>query len=162
MEYSRRDLSFILPALAVAANASAQNGVLPSKICPFGDLPVRADLHEGDAEVVEPPEGLQGHRPGVPEDDHALEAGHRTWEQALPAIGADPGFHEEVAALDGNPEAIAGESEDAVPEVHRPTAFSAQLVSRPWSGTFTVSHLISPPYRLSPRGIRSAVFRARR
>jgi quercetin dioxygenase-like cupin family protein len=40
VNYSRRDLSLLLPALA-AAGAAAQNAVLPSKTFRFEDLPVR-------------------------------------------------------------------------------------------------------------------------
>jgi quercetin dioxygenase-like cupin family protein len=39
MNYSRRDLSLLLPILA-AAKAGAQNAVLPSKTYPFDQLPV--------------------------------------------------------------------------------------------------------------------------
>ena len=42
MNYSRRDLSLILPALAVAG-AAAQGPALPSKTYAFADLPVRAN-----------------------------------------------------------------------------------------------------------------------
>jgi mannose-6-phosphate isomerase-like protein (cupin superfamily) len=41
VNYSRRDLSLLLPALA-AASATAQNSALPSKTYSFQDLPVRA------------------------------------------------------------------------------------------------------------------------
>ena len=40
MNYSRRDLTLLLPALA-AASASAENAILPSKIYPFADLKVK-------------------------------------------------------------------------------------------------------------------------
>jgi quercetin dioxygenase-like cupin family protein len=40
VNYSRRDLSLLLPALA-AASAKAQNSALPSKTYRFEDLPVR-------------------------------------------------------------------------------------------------------------------------
>jgi quercetin dioxygenase-like cupin family protein len=40
MEYSRRDLGFLLPILA-AAKAGAQNAILPSKTYPFEQLPVQ-------------------------------------------------------------------------------------------------------------------------
>jgi quercetin dioxygenase-like cupin family protein len=42
VNYSRRDLSLLLPALA-AAGASAQSPALPSKTFRFEDLPVRAN-----------------------------------------------------------------------------------------------------------------------
>ncbi len=42
MNYSRRDLSLLLPALA-AANAAAQSPALPSKTYRFEDLPVRTN-----------------------------------------------------------------------------------------------------------------------
>lgn len=42
MNYSRRDLSLLLPALA-AASATAQNSALPSKTYRFEDLPVRVN-----------------------------------------------------------------------------------------------------------------------
>lgn len=41
MNYSRRDLTLLLPALA-AASASAQNAILPSKSYPFDELKVNA------------------------------------------------------------------------------------------------------------------------
>lgn len=40
MNYSRRDLSLLLPALAAAASAAAQSGILPSKTYRFEDLKV--------------------------------------------------------------------------------------------------------------------------
>ncbi len=40
MNISRRDLTFLLPALA-AAGAAAQTTALPSKVFPYADLPVR-------------------------------------------------------------------------------------------------------------------------
>jgi mannose-6-phosphate isomerase-like protein (cupin superfamily) len=40
MKYSRRDLSLLLPVIA-AANATAEEGVLASKVYRFEDLPVR-------------------------------------------------------------------------------------------------------------------------
>ena len=40
MDWSRRDLSLLLPLLA-AANAGAEDGRLPSKILKFDDLPVK-------------------------------------------------------------------------------------------------------------------------
>ena len=40
MNYSRRDLTLLLPALA-AASASAENAILPSKSYPFADLKVK-------------------------------------------------------------------------------------------------------------------------
>lgn len=40
MEFSRRDLSLLLPALA-AAGAAAQKAALPSKTYRYDDLPVR-------------------------------------------------------------------------------------------------------------------------
>jgi len=40
VNYSRRDLNLLLPALA-AAGAAAQNAALPSKTFAFADLPVR-------------------------------------------------------------------------------------------------------------------------
>ena len=42
MNYSRRDLSMLLPAL-VAVKAGAENSALPSKVLRFEDLPVRAN-----------------------------------------------------------------------------------------------------------------------
>ena len=42
MNYSRRDLSLLLPALA-AASAAAQTTALPSKTYKFEDLPVRTN-----------------------------------------------------------------------------------------------------------------------
>jgi mannose-6-phosphate isomerase-like protein (cupin superfamily) len=41
MEYSRRDLSLLLPVIAAAANASAQNAQLPAKGYAYGELPVK-------------------------------------------------------------------------------------------------------------------------
>jgi mannose-6-phosphate isomerase-like protein (cupin superfamily) len=41
MNISRRDLTFLLPALA-AAGAAAQTPALPSKVFSYADLPVRA------------------------------------------------------------------------------------------------------------------------
>jgi mannose-6-phosphate isomerase-like protein (cupin superfamily) len=44
MEYSRRDLSLLLPALfAAASQAAAENGPLPSKAYPFDSLPVKVN-----------------------------------------------------------------------------------------------------------------------
>ena len=42
MEYSRRDLSLLLPAL-MAMNAQAEKTALPSKCFEFADLPVKTD-----------------------------------------------------------------------------------------------------------------------
>lgn len=42
MKVSRRELSFLLPALA-AAGASAQGAALPSKVYAYGDLEVRTN-----------------------------------------------------------------------------------------------------------------------
>lgn len=43
MNYSRRDLSLLLPALLAAA-VDAQESVLPSKVYPFDSLPVKTNL----------------------------------------------------------------------------------------------------------------------
>lgn len=44
MNYSRRDLRLLLPALALM-NAAADDKQLPSKTFPFEDLPVRSNGH---------------------------------------------------------------------------------------------------------------------
>jgi mannose-6-phosphate isomerase-like protein (cupin superfamily) len=41
VNYSRRDLSLLLPALAAASGSAAETGALPSKIFAYDDLPVR-------------------------------------------------------------------------------------------------------------------------
>ena len=41
MNYSRRDLALLLPALAAAAGSAATNDVLTSKVYRFEDLPVK-------------------------------------------------------------------------------------------------------------------------
>ena len=43
MSYSRRDLSLLLPALLAAAEATAQDKGLPSKIYRFEELPVKGN-----------------------------------------------------------------------------------------------------------------------
>ena len=43
MNFSRRDLCLILPALAASAGYAAEDAALPSKTYAFEDLPVRAE-----------------------------------------------------------------------------------------------------------------------
>jgi mannose-6-phosphate isomerase-like protein (cupin superfamily) len=43
MDFSRRDLSALLPSLLFAAKAEAASGTLPSKTFPFGDLPMKTN-----------------------------------------------------------------------------------------------------------------------
>ena len=77
MNYSRRDLTLLLPALA-AASASAEGTALKSKVYPFADLPVKAnganktravldgDTHTGfriETHITELPPGGAPHPP---------------------------------------------------------------------------------------------------
>jgi mannose-6-phosphate isomerase-like protein (cupin superfamily) len=43
MEYSRRNLGILIPALVAAANATAQPAALPTKAFDYEDLPVKAN-----------------------------------------------------------------------------------------------------------------------
>jgi quercetin dioxygenase-like cupin family protein len=78
MNYSRRDLSVLLPALAAAASAGAQSAILPSKSYSFDDLKVnvsgankqrpvlKGDTHENfpvEVHLTELPPGGAPHPP---------------------------------------------------------------------------------------------------
>jgi quercetin dioxygenase-like cupin family protein len=77
MDYSRRDLSLLLPALFAAQAAAADTNILPSKVFPFEELPVKAsangnktyqvftgETHDGypiDMHITELPPGSMPH-----------------------------------------------------------------------------------------------------
>ena len=85
MNYSRRDLHRLLPALALVAGRAADNKELPSKALRFEDLPVRSNGHTRSVFDGETHSGfrLELHETELPAGEAPHPPHHHVHEECL-------------------------------------------------------------------------------
>jgi len=77
------------------------------------DGAVRVQVHERDADPVEPTDCIERNRPGMPDDDQPRQLLINPAEDLPTAVGAHAVFDQEMTTRNGNAEAVARHDKDS-------------------------------------------------
>src|SRR2546427_11880652 len=78
------------------------------------DRAVRVEVNERHSHAMEPADSIERDGTGMPDDHYASEISIQPAEGASSTVGADSVFDDQVAALNGDAEAVARQRQNAV------------------------------------------------